>query len=164
MEKSNVIRFPIERTQKEPVRKGGVYDIFPKEEADSFMKYHELGIEWRNNFRKQTFYPGYPFEPPGPPIIKELIWFTDEQRNFGVWVLNKSNQEVRMNPKIEFGWSPFVRKCVAPANEPIHIQSADFRKNLVWYVDEDGYGQYGVIQPDGEVWLPHPKREDITTT
>lgn len=154
MTKAKVIQFPIDRVQKSA---GNVYDMFSKEEADSFMKYHELGIEWRNNYRKQTFYEGYPYQPPGEPLIDELIWFTDEQRNFGVWVCNKSGEEVIVNEKIEFGWSPFVRKSVGPPNEPVHIQSAEFRKCLVWFVDEEGYGQYGVIQNDKEIWLPHPK-------
>lgn len=155
MTKAKIIQFPTDRVQQ---KKGGVYAIFPKEEADSFMKYHELGVEWRNNHRKQTFYEGYPFMPPGDPLIEGLVWFTDELKNFGVWVYNTSNQELKINEKIEFGWSPFVRKSVAPPNEPVHIQSADFRKHLVWYVDEEGYGQYGVIQKDGEIWLPHPKK------
>ncbi|RTR26586.1 hypothetical protein EKG37_21190 [Robertmurraya yapensis] len=157
MNKAKVIQFPIDRVNQ---NRGGVYAIFSKEEADSFMKYHELGVEWRNKHRKDTFYDGYPFNPPGEPLIEDLIWFTDEQKNFGVWILNKSNGDVVVNNEIEFGWSPFVRKSVAPPNEPVHIQSSEFRKHLVWFVDENGYGQYGVIQKDGEIWLPHPKENN----
>lgn len=155
MKDSKVIPFPIDRVKK--VNSGNVYTMFPKEVADSFRKYHELGVEWRNNFRHQTFYDGYPYQPPCDPFVEGLAWFSDEQKNFGVWVLNKSDGEIVVNEKVEFGWSPFVRKSVGPPNEPVHIQSVDFRKRLVWYVDEDGYGQYGVIQNDGEIWLPHPK-------
>jgi hypothetical protein len=152
---AKVIQFPTERVQQ---NSGSVYAMFSKEVADSFMKYHELGVEWRNNFRKQTFYEGYPYQPPCEPFVEGLVWFTDEQKNFGVWIYNKSNDEIIVNEKVEFGWSPFVRKSVGPPNEPVHIQSADFRKHLVWFVDEDGYGQYGVIQNNGEIWLPHPKQ------
>lgn len=157
MAKAKVIQFPIDRVKQST---GSVYAMFPKEVADSFMKYHELGVEWRNKYRKQTFYEGYPYQPPSEPLIEGLVWFTDEQKNFGVWIYNKSGGEIEINEKVEFGWSPFVRKSVGPPNEPVHIQSADFRKHLVWYVDEDGYGQYGVIQKDGDIWLPHPKDDN----
>lgn len=151
--KGKIIEFPIKLLQNT----GNVYSMFSKEVADSFMKYHELGIEWRNNFRIKTFYNGYPFQPPGDPLIQGLVWFTDEQKHFGVWVYNETDLEIEVNEKIEFGWSPFVRKSVGPPNEPIHIQSSEFRNHLVWYVDKDGFGQYGVIQNTGEIWLPHPK-------
>lgn len=152
--KAKVIQFPIDRVQQ---NKGSVYAMFSKEEADSFMEYHQLGVEWRNKYRKQTFYEGYPQQPPGDALMEGLVWFTDEQKNFGVWVYNKSSSDIVVNEKIEFGWSPFVRKSVGPPNEPVHIQSAEFRKHLVWFVDEDGYGQYGVIKKGNEIWLPHPK-------
>ncbi|OIJ13360.1 hypothetical protein BKP35_08990 [Anaerobacillus arseniciselenatis] len=154
MLKAKIIQFPIDRAVK---NSGNVYEVFPREVADSFMEYHKLGVDWRNNHRKDTFYEGYPHQPPGDPMIDGLVWFTDEQKNFGVWVYNKSGEEIVVNEKIEFGWSPFVRKSVGPPNEPVHIQSSEFRKHLVWFVDEDGYGQYGVIKKDEEVWLPHPK-------
>jgi len=153
--KGVVIPFPLKQTK----RNGSVYDIFPKRIADNFMQYHQLGIEWRNNIREKTIYEGYPFQPPGEPIHEKLVWFTDEQKGFGVWIYNNSGQEIKVNEEIEFGWSPFVRKSTAPPNEPIHIRSVGIRNYLIWYVDEQGYGQYGIIKKNGEVWLPHPKPE-----
>lgn len=153
MQTAKIIPFPTSRNNPS----GDVYKMFSKDVADSFMKYHELGIEWRNKFRKQTLYKGYPLLPPGKPVIDDLVWFTDEQKNFGVWIYNQSGQEIEVNEKVEFGWSPFIRKSVAPSNEPIHIQSAEFRKSLVWVVDEEGYGQYGIIKKSGDIWIPHPK-------
>ncbi|MGY3716084.1 hypothetical protein ACWE42_11230 [Sutcliffiella cohnii] len=154
MTKAKIIQFPLEKTR---LNNGNVNDMFPKEVADSFRQYNELGMKWRKEHRTKTFYDGYPLKPPGAPKIEGLTWFTDEQKFFGVWVYNLSGNEIIINEEIEFGWSPFVRKSVGPPIEPVHIQSADFRNHLVWYVDEEGYGQYGVIGSDNEIWLPHPK-------
>ena len=126
MTKAKVIQFPINRAIQNQ-SKAGVYAVFSKEEADSFMKYHELGVQWRNEHRKDTFYDGYPLKPPGEALIEGLVWFTDEQKNFGVWIHNRSGEDIAVNENIEFGWSPFVRKSVAPPNEPVHIQSAEFQ-------------------------------------
>jgi len=156
--KAVVIPFPLKQKKKS----GNVYDVFPKRVADNFMEYHQLGIEWRNNMRKKTIYEGYPFEPPCDPIIDNLVWFTDEHKNFGVWIYNNSEQKIQVNEEIEFGWSPFVRKSTAPPNEPIHINSVEMRKHLVWYVDQQGYGQFGIIKSTGDVWLPHPKPDGWT--
>lgn len=88
---------------------------------------------------KNTIYDGYPWVAPCDPVVEGLVWYTDEMKGFGVWVLNKSGEEIQLNKQFDFGWSPFVRKSTAPPHEPVHIQSVEIRNYLIWYVDEDGY-------------------------
>lgn len=158
MTAAKVIPFPLDKAKhyetKNPV---SVYQLFPKEVADSFVQYHEMAIEWRNNIRQKTIYEGYPHIPPSPPMIEELYWFVDEKKGFGVWILNDSEFDIYVEQEICFGWSPFVRKSTAPPLEPVHIESVEIRKQLIWYVDPDGYGQYAMLKKDGTLFIPHER-------
>ncbi|MFS1519509.1 hypothetical protein V1503_24080 [Bacillus sp. SCS-151] len=150
--KSNVIPFPPSGQYK-----ASVYTLFPKEVADSYVEYCRLGVDWSNTVKQQTIYEGFPFEPPCDPILDEMIWYASEMKRFGVWVINKSHEEIRQIDDVIFGWSPFVRKSTAPPIQPVHIQSVEVRKQLTWYVDEDGYGQYCIVRKDGTIWIPYEK-------
>lgn len=158
MATAKIIPFPIDKANKiDTGSQVSVYDLFPKQVADDFMEYHRQSSDWRNHARKNTIYDGYPWIAPCDPVVEGLVWYTDEMKGFGVWVLNKSGEEIQLNKQFDFGWSPFVRKSTAPPHEPVHIQSVEIRNYLIWYVDKDGYGQYGMLQKDGTVWLPQEK-------
>jgi hypothetical protein len=158
---AKIIPFPVDRAKQINTRNPiSVYNFFSKKVADDFIEYQRLAIDWKNVHRSKTIYEGYPFQPPAEPIRKDLTWYTDEQRNFGVWILNESEQEIILNDEIEFGWSPFVRKSTAPPHEPVHIQTKEIRKYLVWYVDKDGYGQYAMLEKNGSVWIPVEKTRE----
>ncbi|MYL35440.1 hypothetical protein GLW08_21395 [Pontibacillus yanchengensis] len=164
MNKSNVVAFPLDRVKNvKTYSSTSIYDLFPIEVANDYVKYQKEAIEWRENVRESTVYEGYPIEPPCEPIREDMLWYVNEQKQFGVWVLNLSDQNIVLNQEFEFGWSPFVRKSTAPPHEPVHIQSKEMRHQLTWIVEEDGYGQYGMIQKDGTLWLPETRPKEWHT-
>lgn len=158
MSKAKVIPFPTDKVRGYQTRSvTSIYKIFPKDMADSFVKYQEMAIEWRENIKEHTLYDGYPTNPPCEPIREDMVWYCDEKKKFGVWIVNQSSEEIKLNDDIEFGWTPFVRKSTAPPHEPVHIQSAKIREQLAWIVDSDGFGQYGMVQKNGTLWVPEER-------
>ncbi len=158
MQNSNVISFPTDRVREyktnSPV---SIYKLFSRNEADDFIQYHEEAIEWRERIKGKTLYDGYPEHPPCEAIRDDMYWYVDDQKNFGVWVVNQSEEEILLNKEFDFGWSPFVRRSTAPPHEPVHIQSVEMRSQLAWIVEEDGFAQYGVVRKDGELWVPQKR-------
>lgn len=124
--------------------------------ADQINAFNEYTIEseiWSNNRYWESLYEGYPYEPPCAPTLEDMEWYVGNE-NFGVWILNKSKKEIKATPDI-YGWNPFVRYSTAPLYQPLNVSSAGKRKLICWIVDEDGYGQYGMVNVDGYVWIPH---------
>ncbi|MEF3304158.1 hypothetical protein [Paenibacillus sp. GYB003] len=141
-------------------RPGSIRDLFSDQEYRHYMHYLELGEKWRQVEMGKTLYEGYPFKAPCEPLRDDMIWYMNERKNFGVWVINESPYDLSEFGVILFGWSPFVRFSSAPPHEPIHITSAELRERIVWYVDREGYGQYAVVKNNQELWIPIPRPSD----
>src|SRR5690554_2042229 len=124
---AKIYRFPLKN-----VAEMNMKDLFTQEEVAHYMKYLELGENWRREKMNHTFYEGYPFKPPCDPLRKDMTWYINERLNFGVWVINHSQHDMFENEKIIFGWSPFVRLSPIPPHEPVNLTSADLRERLVW--------------------------------
>jgi hypothetical protein len=159
---AKILSFPTDKVRGFETRnQDSIFSLFPREEAQDFIKYHETALEWKQTIKPGTIYSGYPIEPPCKPFREDMIWYTDEKKQFGVWIINQSDKEVILNENIEFGWSPFIRRSTAPPHEPVHIQTVEMRKQLVWIVDEDGYGQYGMITKNEKtIWVPNKRPKD----
>lgn len=130
-----------------------------RSEVDTFHEYVLNSEVWLNDGHWETIYEGYPYLPPAAPPRKDAIWYVGgEHKHFGVWLLNQSDNPVE---KVDghFGWNPLVRKSVAPPIEPVNISDVSKRKNIAWIVNENGYGQYGIIMDNGYLWVPAPKPE-----
>jgi len=151
---AKVIPFPVK-----PRKLGSIQDLFSEQEYNHYYNYLEDGEVWRQDKKNETVYEGYPFSAPCDPLRKGMLWYVNEKKNFGVWVINDSQHDIFENDDILFGWSPFVRFSTAPPHEPINITSAQLRERLAWYVDEDGYGQYAVIKNSGDLWIPKERPE-----
>jgi len=146
--------FPVKKKKQ-----GSIQELFSEQEYSHYIKYLEDGEIWRQEKMNETVYEGYPFCAPCEPIHEGMLWYVNEKKNFGVWIINDSPHNIFENEEILFGWSPFVRFSTAPSHEPINITSAQLRERLVWYVDEDGYGQYSVIKNNGQLWIPIERPE-----
>ncbi|CAG7651514.1 hypothetical protein ACFQI7_28135 [Paenibacillus allorhizosphaerae] len=128
-----------------------------KSEVETFHEYVMSTEAWLNDGYWDTLYEGYPMLPPSLAPIKDAVWYVGgDHKHFGVWLLNQSNKPVT---KVDghFGWNPLVRKSVAPPFEPVNISDTAQRKRIAWIVDENGYGQYGMIMENGYVWVPAPR-------
>jgi hypothetical protein len=131
-----------------------------QKELESFNQYILQSESWANGGYWETLYEGFPFVPPCKAPRGDMIWYVNpDMQHYGVWVLNQSNMPIEVNQG-HFGWNPFVRKTTAPPYEPLNVASVQNRTMLSWVVDEDGYGQYGLVLPGGYVWVPSPRPKD----
>ncbi|RJG21378.1 hypothetical protein [Paenibacillus thiaminolyticus] len=135
----------------------GIRDLFDGISIDKYYQHFESANEWLEHKKEITTYFGYPEKPPIAPPRKDMNWYVDVERNFGVWVLNTSKKPLIANHNLVWGWSPFIRKTTAPVHEPLHLENAESRVYIAWIVDKDGYGQYGTVDKLGQVWIPHPR-------
>lgn len=152
---AKIIQFP-----KKHVNTSSIRELFSAQEYRHFLYYIRKGEEWRKEQKNDTLYEGYPYKSPcdpSDPIREDMIWYVDEMKNFGVWVINDSKHDLFVNTEFVFGWSPFVRYSTLPPHEPLNLKSAQLRERLVWYVDNEGYGQYAVIKSDAKLWVPIPR-------
>ncbi|MFD2613313.1 hypothetical protein [Paenibacillus gansuensis] len=103
-------------------------------------------------------YKGYPYLAPGLPLRSDMQWYTDPQRHFGTWVVNASPYPIEFNG-YQYGWSGLVYKSTAPVYESANVPSLLMRKHLAWIVDLEGYGQYGIVEENGTLWVPSVRPE-----
>lgn len=123
---------------------------------DVFKSYILQSENWKNEGYWKTLYKGYPFSPPCEPYREDMKWYVNESgASYGVWVLRLGDSSSSDRPC----WSPFVRKSNTPPFEPLNIPDVSTRKKLTWIVEEDGFGQYGMVMEDGYVWIPQPRPE-----
>lgn len=119
-----------------------LFELFNQEEIEEYRDFYEKSCSWVDKVRPNTLYPGYPSEAPNHAHHPRLIWYVNEKRKFGTWLLNLSPLPIEESKELRFGWSPFARKSTAPPHEPLNITQKEIRDHIVWFVDEDGYGQY----------------------
>ncbi len=135
-----------------------IKELFTDEVYKHYIQYLESGDVWRKEKRIETLYEGYPYQAPViNPIREDMVWYINDSKGFGSWVINESEEPIKENPDILFGWSPFVRYSTAPPHELLHLKDVELRSRIVWYVNPEGYGQYAVVQSNGCLWLPIPK-------
>jgi hypothetical protein len=130
-----------------------------QKELESFNQYILSSETWANGGYWETLYEGYPFVAPCTAPREDMVWYVNpDMQHYGVWVLNHSKQPIEVNQG-HFGWNPFVRKTSAPPHEPLNVAEARNRTMLTWIVDENGYGQYGMVLAGGYEWVPSPRPE-----
>ncbi|RUS44906.1 hypothetical protein [Cohnella sp. AR92] len=138
-------------------RRLDIRDLFSNEEVEQYYTYFINSDDWQRDVKSRTLYEGYPAMKPCNPIRDDMVWYVNEEAGFGTWIINKSALSIQENEERVWGWSPFVRKSTAPIHEPLNLTQKEMRHHLAWIVDEEGYGQYGLVTNTGEQWVPHPR-------
>ncbi|SDO18767.1 hypothetical protein SAMN04487897_109148 [Paenibacillus sp. yr247] len=149
---AKIYQFPTQRQKRL-----GLADLFSPEEVNTYKKYFTDSDDWQQSGKDQAIYQGYPWMTPCEPVRGDMVWYVNEKLGFGTWVINKSSANTVENTDLVWGWSPFVRKSPAPIHEPLNLTQKEMRHHIVWIVDEEEYGQYGLVTNKGELWVPHPR-------
>ncbi|WP_368502686.1 hypothetical protein AB3N04_00900 (plasmid) [Alkalihalophilus sp. As8PL] len=105
----------------------------------------------------------YPSEPDIPLSNQStnLGWYVAPDRSFGCWIWNNSKHRLmQVNPNLTLntvpkGWADKVYRSPIPLHAP--NASDNVRSRMVWYVDEDGYGQYVLYMSNEIKMLSYPK-------
>lgn len=105
--------------------------------------------------------PNYPFAPHLPFHLKipDLYWYVSPCKTFGCWIWNESKRKC-MNvysnvEQVEKGWAKGVYRSPVPLHD--HKSSKQLISRVCWYIDEDGWGQYGIIIGNKIGYLVNPK-------
>ncbi|ANE48330.1 hypothetical protein SY83_20890 [Paenibacillus swuensis] len=121
-------------------------------------KIKETNVHFTSLKVKKVFeYKGYPHFAPCMPIRNDMQWYSDPEREFGVWIVNQSEHPIFINLSMDMGWSGLVFRSTAPFYENTNVHSRKMREHLAWIVDDHGYGQYGVVEDNGNLWVPSVK-------
>jgi hypothetical protein len=150
---AKIIPFPMRNEAENTIKNPD----FSEQVWNHYIEYVEAGKAWQLEKKKATFYEGYPFKAPCTPLRTDMIWYVNDAQYYGVWIVNQCGSDIVEIAGAPFGWSPYVRHSTAPIYEPIQISSMELRKHIVWIVDQDGYGQYGVVKQNGDLWIPIPR-------
>jgi hypothetical protein len=137
-----------------------IHELFSSEEVEDYYNYFKQSDNWQQEIKPMTLYAGYPFVMASRAFRGDMVWYVNDKYGYGTWLINMSRMPVVENTEIIWGWSPFVRKSVAPVYEPLNLNQKAMRHHVTWIVDEDGFGQYGLVTNKGELWLPHPRPEN----
>lgn len=100
----------------------------------------------------------YPIQPDVPAKREDAIWYVDPDKKFGCWVVNKSPQKfiaIDNFAIVQQGWTDRVYKSPYPLHD--HGSSLSLSSRMVWYVDEEGYGQYALLCAGKISIISHPK-------
>lgn len=155
-----VIAFPVKKvSSNEELRKLTMSDCFKPDEVEAFNAYIKSAELWMNTQAWETLYEGYPQKPPCEAPHENMHWFVNSMKSFGVWVINQSENPIKQTNHA-YGWNPFVRKSTAPLYGPLNVPNVKARKMITWVVDEQGYGQYGMVNEQGYVWVPTKRPKD----
>lgn len=103
----------------------------------------------------------YPNEP-GLPLsnyIENLHWYVSPEGDFGCWILNESKNKL-MNVQVDVstvqkGWAEKVYRSPVPLHD--HDSTNALNSRVCWYVDYDGWGQYGLIVGNKVAFLTNPR-------
>jgi hypothetical protein len=137
----------------------GLEDLFSSEDIAAFKKYFTDADNWQHDGKQRTLYDGYPKMFPCDPIRSDMVWYVSNQ-GYGTWVINQSKKEIAQEAEMTWGWSPFVWKSTVPVHEPFNLRQKEMRNHIAWIVDEDGYGQYGLVTNGGDLWVPHARPDN----
>jgi hypothetical protein len=111
---------------------------------------------------KELFEESYPFRPSNTQGQRDdTVWYFDPERKFGCWILNQSDRKLTAIDKSgpEKGWGDTVYRSPVPLHD--HQAPLPLCSKMCWYVDEDGYGQY-VLMDNGIVkMISQPKSNTI---
>ncbi len=132
-------------------------------DIEAYTEYVLSSESWTNDGFWESIYDGYPHKAPCKPHRSDMVWYVSPgTQHFGVWVLNQSKEGIEVT-RGQYGWNPLVRKSTAPPSEPLNVKNVESRNCVCWIVDEEGYGQYGMVMSDGYVWAPHKKPKNWKT-
>lgn len=104
------------------------------------------------------FYPKQP-EVAISGVPGELYWYVDPINNYGCWILNESLSGLMTVPssrkRAETGWAEEVYRSPIPLHD--HKCHPNLRGRICWYVDHDGWAQYGVLIGGHIGYIEHPR-------
>lgn len=79
----------------------------------------------------------YPLQPDFSAFRDDAYWYLSPCETFGCWVVNLYKKPMVTR------WTNKVYKSPNPLHD--HKSSLSIASKVVWIVDEDGYGQYGLL-------------------
>lgn len=88
----------------------------------------------------------YPLEPDFSAFREDAYWYVSPCKTTGCWVVNLCKKPMLTPVDREHaitGWTPKVYKSPIPLHD--HKSSIPLASKAVWVVDEEGYGQYGLL-------------------
>jgi hypothetical protein len=99
----------------------------------------------------------YPHKPDRILEREDAYWFVSPDQQYGCWIINHFEQRFMvLKPDIEEGWSEGIYKSINPLHD--HQAPLMIASSMAWFVDEQGYGQYVMLNDQGEIiMLTAPK-------
>ncbi|MEK3992705.1 hypothetical protein [Robertmurraya sp. FSL R5-0851] len=128
-----------------------------EEEADYLLDDPEIFREFVGKKVYKEMYT-YPLEPDFSAFRDDAYWYISPCGTYGCWIVNLY-QKPMVTPKdresAKIGWTKKVYKSPIPLHN--HKSSVPLASKVVWIVDEDGYGQYGLLANGQITSLSSPK-------
>jgi hypothetical protein len=104
-----------------------------------------------NKLQEQMTYPA----APGIDSPIDAEWYVDPSKEFGCWLINKSTTLSLVQDASHFNSSNTYQSAV-----PLHNHSAPplLQSKMCWYVNEEGYGQYVLLNHGRVQMISQPMR------
>jgi hypothetical protein len=100
----------------------------------------------------------YPLRPSNAQGQRnDAVWYFDPEGKYGCWIINQSKSRFstidKKGPKM--GWGETVYKSPIPLHD--HHAPLPLCSKMCWYVDEQGYGQYVLMDKGIIKMISQPK-------
>lgn len=116
-----------------------------EEESDELLDDEEIFHQLMGkSVYKETY--TYPMKPDFSSNREDANWFVSPCETYGCWIVNLYRKPMifpKNKTDAEKGWSNKVYKAPIPLHD--HKSSVSIASKMAWVVDEDGYGQYGLL-------------------
>jgi len=95
---------------------------------------------------------------PGPPRVdspSDAEWYVDPSNEYGCWLINKSSTLSLVQEASHLNSANMYQSPV-----PLHNHSAPLplQNKMCWYVNEEGYGQYVLLNHGRVQMISQPQR------
>lgn len=103
----------------------------------------------------------YPAFPDFNSLRDDAHWYISRCKSYGCWIVNFCEKPLKCLSNIseaEKGWSQKVYKSPIPLHD--HKSSISIASKVVWVIDKDGYGQYGLLVNGRITSISSPKPEE----
>ncbi|MEC1716486.1 BCNT domain-containing protein [Schinkia azotoformans] len=93
-------------------------------------------------------YSNYPIHPDLPQPREDAMWYVSPYQSFGCWVINHYRKKF-MVARDNISAIGRIYKSLVPLHD--HEAKESLRSQMAWYVDEEGIGQYVLLNRKGKI-------------
>lgn len=90
----------------------------------------------------------YPLQPDIPQPRNDAMWYVSPDQTFGCWIINQYTKKF-MIADVQPAIISRVYKSLIPLHD--HEAKESLQSQMAWYVNEDGIGQYVLLNQKGKI-------------